>query len=216
MVDCRGNKPVAAGDARGAAAGGHRARQKRRKVPIATIPQYMRQAVLAIEDRRFYEHPGVDPIRMVGALINERPRQQEIPRRRVHDHAADHQEHVPDARADAHAQASRTVHGARSRFPFTKDQIFELYLNEVVARPARALRHPRRRRSIAHLLRQGRQQRQPRRSRDDRRHHSGAVAHSTVPQSQQRARSPQRSACCPWPRPASSRRPPPRPRRPNR
>ncbi len=26
-------------------------------------------AVLAIEDRRFYEHPGIDPVRMVGALI---------------------------------------------------------------------------------------------------------------------------------------------------
>jgi penicillin-binding protein 1B len=30
----------------------------------------MRQAVLAIEDRRFYEHPGVDPIGIVGAAIS--------------------------------------------------------------------------------------------------------------------------------------------------
>ena len=30
----------------------------------------MKQAVLAIEDRRFYEHPGVDPIGMVGALLS--------------------------------------------------------------------------------------------------------------------------------------------------
>ena len=44
--------------------------EKQRKVPLASIPEYMRQAVLAIEDRRFYEHPGVDPIRMVGALWN--------------------------------------------------------------------------------------------------------------------------------------------------
>ena len=29
----------------------------------------MQEAVLAIEDRRFYYHPGIDPIRIVGALI---------------------------------------------------------------------------------------------------------------------------------------------------
>jgi penicillin-binding protein 1B len=45
------------------------AREKRRKAPLATIPSRMVQAVIAIEDRRFYEHPGVDPIRMVGALM---------------------------------------------------------------------------------------------------------------------------------------------------
>jgi len=45
-------------------------REKRRQVALALIPERMRQAVLAIEDRRFYEHPGVDPIRMVGALVS--------------------------------------------------------------------------------------------------------------------------------------------------
>lgn len=44
-------------------------REKRRQVPLATIPTRVREAVLAIEDRRFYSHPGVDPIRAVGALI---------------------------------------------------------------------------------------------------------------------------------------------------
>ena len=45
------------------------AREKRRQVPLASIPPRMVQAVLAIEDRRFYEHPGIDPIRMAGALL---------------------------------------------------------------------------------------------------------------------------------------------------
>ncbi|MEZ5284515.1 MAG: PBP1A family penicillin-binding protein [Vicinamibacterales bacterium] len=43
-------------------------REKRRRVALDAIPTRMRQAVLAIEDRRFYYHPGVDPIRMAGAL----------------------------------------------------------------------------------------------------------------------------------------------------
>ncbi len=44
-------------------------REKRRQVRLARIPKHVIDAVLAIEDRRFYEHPGVDPIRMVGALV---------------------------------------------------------------------------------------------------------------------------------------------------
>src|SRR5450830_2124081 len=30
----------------------------------------MAQAVLAIEDRRFYDHPGIDPIGIAGALVS--------------------------------------------------------------------------------------------------------------------------------------------------
>jgi penicillin-binding protein 1B len=43
--------------------------EKRRYTPLASIPQQMIDAVIAIEDRRFFEHPGVDPIGAVGALI---------------------------------------------------------------------------------------------------------------------------------------------------
>ena len=45
-------------------------REKRRPVALAAIPERMQQAVLAIEDRRFYEHPGFDPIGMVGAVLS--------------------------------------------------------------------------------------------------------------------------------------------------
>jgi penicillin-binding protein 1B len=44
-------------------------REKRRQVQLKQIPPHVVNAVLAIEDRRFYEHPGIDPIRMVGALV---------------------------------------------------------------------------------------------------------------------------------------------------
>jgi penicillin-binding protein 1B len=45
------------------------AREKRRDVPLSAIPQRMVQAVLAIEDRRFYDHPGIDPIGITSAMI---------------------------------------------------------------------------------------------------------------------------------------------------
>ena len=44
-------------------------REKRRDVPLAAIPDRMVKAVLAIEDRRFYDHPGVDPLAIVGAFF---------------------------------------------------------------------------------------------------------------------------------------------------
>jgi penicillin-binding protein 1B len=44
------------------------AREKRRDVPLQLIPQHMVQAVMAIEDRRFYDHVGVDPIGIASAL----------------------------------------------------------------------------------------------------------------------------------------------------
>ncbi len=37
-------------------------REKRRRVPLATIPKRMQQAVIAIEDQHFYSHPGLNPI----------------------------------------------------------------------------------------------------------------------------------------------------------
>lgn len=43
--------------------------ERRRQVALSSIPADVINAVLAIEDRRFYDHPGVDPIRAIGAAI---------------------------------------------------------------------------------------------------------------------------------------------------
>jgi penicillin-binding protein 1A len=42
-----------------------------RRVPLeyAQIPDQMKKAVLAIEDTRFYDHIGIDPVRLVGAAV---------------------------------------------------------------------------------------------------------------------------------------------------
>ena len=41
----------------------------RRVVPLDSLPEYLPQAVLAVEDRRFYDHGGVDWRRFMGALV---------------------------------------------------------------------------------------------------------------------------------------------------
>jgi membrane peptidoglycan carboxypeptidase len=43
--------------------------ENRVPVPLSSIPTVMRQAVLAAEDARFYEHGGVDPVGIVRALV---------------------------------------------------------------------------------------------------------------------------------------------------
>jgi len=42
-----------------------------RRIPLAyeEIPEQLKQAILAIEDLRFYDHVGIDPVRIVGAAI---------------------------------------------------------------------------------------------------------------------------------------------------
>ena len=45
------------------------ARQKRRRTPLAGIPKHMQEAVLAIEDRSFYSHPGVNPLRLAAVAV---------------------------------------------------------------------------------------------------------------------------------------------------
>jgi penicillin-binding protein 1B len=44
-------------------------REKRRPVALSVIPERVVQAVLAIEDRRYFDHPGVDPIAMLRAVL---------------------------------------------------------------------------------------------------------------------------------------------------
>lgn len=44
----------------------------KRRIPLTLdqIPEQLKQAVIATEDSRFYDHPGIDPIGMMRALVN--------------------------------------------------------------------------------------------------------------------------------------------------
>jgi 1A family penicillin-binding protein len=43
-------------------------REWRTNVPIASLPKYLPQAFIAVEDRRFYQHDGVDVVGIAGAI----------------------------------------------------------------------------------------------------------------------------------------------------
>jgi penicillin-binding protein 1B len=105
-------------------------REKRRAMRFDDIPKILRDAVLSVEDKRFFEHPGFDPVRIMGAAW-------------------------ADVRHGARVQGGSTIsmQVARSFFfntdrtwrrkvaetlvalelehRFSKQQIFELYANEI-------------------------------------------------------------------------------------
>ncbi len=43
--------------------------EKRRPVPLETIPEYLVRSVVAVEDKRFYSHWGIDLIRVAGSIV---------------------------------------------------------------------------------------------------------------------------------------------------
>ena len=115
-------------------------REKRRRVPLNTIPPRMQQAVLAIEDRRFYVHPGVDPIRMVGALVTnvsgDRPYlvgastiTQQLARNffLTEEMVEEQQSRQRSLRRKLQEQFMAVILETKA----TKDEILELYLNDV-------------------------------------------------------------------------------------
>jgi penicillin-binding protein 1B len=116
------------------------AREKRRIVPLSSLPGHMIHAVLAIEDRRFYDHPGVDPIRIAGALVTnlfgDRPYlegastiTQQLARNffLTEQLAAEQATGQRSLRRKLKEQFMSLVLEQRA----TKDEILELYLNDV-------------------------------------------------------------------------------------
>jgi penicillin-binding protein 1B len=116
------------------------ARVKRRQVPLSALPTRMVQAVLAIEDRRYYSHPGIDPIRMVGALLRnifgDRPYlegastiTQQLARNffLTEEMATEQQTRQRGMRRKLLEQFMAVILDLRA----TKDEVLELYLNDV-------------------------------------------------------------------------------------
>ncbi len=54
-------------------------REKRRRVSFEELPDHLVKAVLAIEDRRFFSHPGLDPIALAAAVLRNLRTESSIP-----------------------------------------------------------------------------------------------------------------------------------------
>ena len=119
---------LAARDARQSASGS----EKQRYVPLRSLPKHMIDAVLTIEDRRFYDHLGVDVIRAVGAVITnlrgDKPYL--VGASTITQQIVKNTFLTPDKTYRRKLQEQFMALVLESRF--TKDQILELYLNDVV------------------------------------------------------------------------------------
>jgi penicillin-binding protein 1A len=105
------------------------AKEHRIEVPLNQVSPHLIKAVLAVEDRRFYEHDGFDPIRIVGSAlaviragepvqggstITQQLARQAIGREKT-----------------LRRKLKELLYAAQLEHHFTKDQILELYLNKV-------------------------------------------------------------------------------------
>jgi penicillin-binding protein 1B len=104
--------------------------EARRPVHLAEVPVVMRQAVLAMEDARFYEHEGLDPVGIGRAIFNNvvlgRPMQggstltQQVVKNLFLTVERTYERKAREALLSVALERVRT-----------KDQILELYLNEI-------------------------------------------------------------------------------------
>ena len=95
------------------------------------MPQHLRQAVIATEDQRFYEHEGVDPIGIARALVVDivRAARRRKAARRSPSSTSSRPSSPPRRRSSARSQEAILAQRVERRY--TKDQILELYLNTI-------------------------------------------------------------------------------------
>src|SRR5262245_11539193 len=115
-------------------------REKRRRVALALIPSRMKDAVLAIEDRRFYAHPGIDLISVIGALFTNLSADRRYPVGRSTITQQLSRMFFLSAEFNAELQSGQRSYRRKVLEAFmaliletkaTKDEILELYLNDV-------------------------------------------------------------------------------------
>lgn len=106
------------------------AQQNRTYVPLTKIPKYLQQGTIAIEDKNFYQHQGVNPI---GGIL--RAAAATITRGRLQGGSTITQQLVKSALLSPEQTVTRKVReiilAYSTEFLYSKDKILELYLNQV-------------------------------------------------------------------------------------
>ena len=106
-------------------------REKRRRIRYEDLPEHLVQAVLAIEDRRFFSHPGLDPFRFVSAVVRNIRSDSDIP----HGASTITQQLCKNFFLTPERTLRRKAQEALLAFVLerraSKQEILELYLNEV-------------------------------------------------------------------------------------
>ena len=104
--------------------------EKRLYVPLSKIPRDLVNATLAIEDRKFYDHFGFDPVRIGGAIIADIKHgakvqgastiSQQLAKNLYLSHEKTWQRKIKEA-----------ILTAQIELKYSKDEILEMYLNQI-------------------------------------------------------------------------------------
>jgi penicillin-binding protein 1B len=105
-------------------------REKRRLVRYEDIPKVLKDAIISIEDRRFFDHPGFDPVRIVGAVwVDLREMRREQGASTLSQQLARSFFLYPDKTLKRKLAELLITLQLEQRL--TKEQIFEFYCNEI-------------------------------------------------------------------------------------
>ncbi len=104
--------------------------EHRRDVPLADIAPALRNAVVAVEDHRFYRHPGVDPIAVSRAVVHNVRERSFVEGGSTLTQQLARTLFLSNART-AGRKAKEAALALMLERRLSKDQILELYLNRV-------------------------------------------------------------------------------------
>ena len=100
------------------------------EVPLDRISAHMRNAIIAVEDVRFYDHDGIDGIRLIGAIITD------LRERRAAEGASTITQQLArvsflNRDKTLRRKVKEAILAQRIERLYAKDEILEIYLNKV-------------------------------------------------------------------------------------
>ena len=105
-------------------------RERRIDAPLSAISPHLVHAIVAIEDQRFYDHGGVDGVRIVAAALNNLRARRAAQGGSTLTQQLARQSFLSTDKT-LRRKLKETVLAWRLERQFTKDQILEMYLNKV-------------------------------------------------------------------------------------
>jgi penicillin-binding protein 1B len=105
-------------------------REKRRPVKFTDLPKNLVDALLAAEDKRFFEHPGFDAIRVAGAALADMRHGAKAQGASTLDMQLARSFFFSTERT-WHRKVAETMVALELEHRYSKQQIFELYSNEI-------------------------------------------------------------------------------------
>ena len=105
-------------------------REQRIEVPLESMSPHLVRAIVAIEDRRFYDHRGFDPVRIVGAAVTNLRHRRPVEGASTITQQLSRQSFLTPEKS-IRRKVQELILAGRIERMYSKPRILELYLNKV-------------------------------------------------------------------------------------